>query len=86
MDFDCNESYPINSDIILQETFSFSGNYEDYGNGVLKTEPVDIEESFKYDEEDNVGELADVLAVSVQQYICNQCNFVTTEKNSLIQH
>ncbi|KAF5306073.1 hypothetical protein FQA39_LY09051 [Lamprigera yunnana] len=81
MDVDYIESCPIKSEIIVQETFSYCENYEDNGIEELKTEPVDIEKSFECDDEDNLVEPADV-----NQYICNECNFVTTEKDPLIQH
>ncbi|KAF5269473.1 hypothetical protein FQA39_LY08662 [Lamprigera yunnana] len=83
MDVDYNESYFIKSELNVQETFSYCGSYEDYGSQELKTELVNVE---KYiNEEDNLVELTDVRAV-LDEYICNECNFTTTEKDSLIQH
>ncbi|KAF5306086.1 hypothetical protein FQA39_LY09064 [Lamprigera yunnana] len=86
MDVDYNETYLIKSDITVQETFSYCGNYEDYGNEELKTEPVDVEKYFKCEEEENIVELIDVHAVPIQEYICNECSFITTEKEYLVQH
>ncbi|KAF5301962.1 hypothetical protein FQA39_LY10532 [Lamprigera yunnana] len=85
MDVDYNDRCPIKLEVILDETFSFCGKREDYENEELKTEPVIFAEPFIC-EEDNLTEYMNIHAVPVHQYICNECNFMTTEKDSLMGH
>ncbi|KAF5293347.1 hypothetical protein FQA39_LY02832 [Lamprigera yunnana] len=86
MDADFIESCAIKSEEILTETFSFSGQYRDYGNKELKTEPVDYEESFKCKEEDISVQHTGVHTAPKLQFSCNECDFMTMEKDSLIEH
>ncbi|KAF5305264.1 hypothetical protein FQA39_LY09229 [Lamprigera yunnana] len=60
MNCDYNETYSIKSEIIVNQTFSHCGNYEDHGNKELETNLIDVEASFLWKEEDNLVELTDV--------------------------
>ncbi|KAF5285296.1 hypothetical protein FQA39_LY04395 [Lamprigera yunnana] len=84
MDVDYNKIYPIKSEVIVNETFSYCGKYEDDTSADLKVELVDFEKSFKCKEEYNLD--TDACGVPIHQYICNECNFISTEKDSLIEH
>ncbi|KAF5273843.1 hypothetical protein FQA39_LY00958 [Lamprigera yunnana] len=86
MDVDYNESYPIKSEVIVKETFSYCEKYEEYWKEELKTEPIDFEASVKWEEEDKPVKHTDIHGSSIHRYICNECNFITTEKNSLVEH
>ncbi|KAF5275977.1 hypothetical protein FQA39_LY00773 [Lamprigera yunnana] len=85
MDVDCNESFPIKKEVVVEETFSFCPKFGDFGNAKLKSEPIDCEELFKCTEEEELSEHIDLHAAAVQQYACNECNFQTMDKNSLIE-
>ncbi|KAF5306887.1 hypothetical protein FQA39_LY00117 [Lamprigera yunnana] len=50
------ESCAIKSEVILTETFSFCGKYEDYASNELKPEPVNYEESLKPKEVTDLSE------------------------------
>ncbi|KAF5301701.1 hypothetical protein FQA39_LY10632 [Lamprigera yunnana] len=76
MDVDCNEIYPIKSEVIVKETFSYHGKYEDNENEELKTEPID----FEVKSEDDLVKHMDIHTVSIHQYVCSECSFSTTEK------
>ncbi|KAF5279049.1 hypothetical protein FQA39_LY05727 [Lamprigera yunnana] len=82
MDVDYNESLQIKSEVIVEEHFSF----EDYGNGELKMEPIEFEESLKCEEEAHLIEHSDIHDVPIHQYMCNECHFITTKKDSLTEH
>ncbi|KAF5290838.1 hypothetical protein FQA39_LY14600 [Lamprigera yunnana] len=86
MDVDSIESCAIKSEVIITETFSFCEQYRDCGDKDLKTEPVDYEECFKCKEEDISVEQTDVHAAPMQQFSCNECDFLTMEKDSLIEN
>ncbi|KAF5290482.1 hypothetical protein FQA39_LY03586 [Lamprigera yunnana] len=86
MDVDSIESCAIKSEVNLTETFSFCGQYGDYGDKELKTELVEYEESFKCKEEDIFVEQTGMCAAPVQQFSCNECDFMTMEKDSLVEH
>ncbi|KAF5291864.1 hypothetical protein FQA39_LY14201 [Lamprigera yunnana] len=86
MDVDSNEGYLIKTEVIVKETFSFCEKYEDSASEELKTEAVDFAESFKCKEECNFGQQIDIRDILISQYICNECNFITTEKDSLLEH
>ncbi|KAF5273842.1 hypothetical protein FQA39_LY00957 [Lamprigera yunnana] len=86
MSVNYNESYPIKSEVIVKETFSYCGKFEDYGDEEFKKEPIDFEASVKSEVENNSLGHTDIHDVSIHQYICNECNFITTEKYSLIEH
>ncbi|KAF5292477.1 hypothetical protein FQA39_LY14024 [Lamprigera yunnana] len=81
MDVDAIESVAIKSEVNLTETFTFW----DCGSEVLKTEPVEYKESFKCKEEDILDEHTDTHPL-MQQFACNECDFTTTEKESLVEH
>ncbi|KAF5293653.1 hypothetical protein FQA39_LY03138 [Lamprigera yunnana] len=84
MDADSIERCGIKSEVILTETFC--GQYGGYGDEQLKTEPVEYGESFKCKEEDISVEQTSVHAVPMEQLSCNECDFMTMEKDSLIEH
>ncbi|KAF5279005.1 hypothetical protein FQA39_LY05683 [Lamprigera yunnana] len=86
MNVDYDESYPIKSEVIVIVTFSKYGQYEDFGNQELKMEPLHCKESFKCEIEVNPVEHTDTHVAPINQYICNKCNFITTEEDSLIEH
>ncbi|KAF5280770.1 hypothetical protein FQA39_LY17994 [Lamprigera yunnana] len=91
---DLNKSCPIKSEIIVEETFSFCENYEDWGKEELKLEPVDIkidtdEDPLKCKEEDNLTlQECQVNGLLTQNYgySCDKCDFKAVERFSLSLH
>ncbi|KAF5290476.1 hypothetical protein FQA39_LY03580 [Lamprigera yunnana] len=86
MDANAIESCAIKSEVILTETFSFCGQFGDYGDKEIKTEPVDYEESVKCKEEDISVRQMGMYAAPGQQFSCNECDFMTMEKDLLVEH
>ncbi|KAF5298808.1 hypothetical protein FQA39_LY11697 [Lamprigera yunnana] len=82
MDLDVKKSSVIKSEVIVNETFLFSGQYQDYGSEEMKLEPVDFKISFKCKEEDNHAEHRNMYSVPVQ-YFCNDCTYKTQNKSYL---
>ncbi|KAF5289422.1 hypothetical protein FQA39_LY15111 [Lamprigera yunnana] len=78
------ESCAIKSEVILTETFSFCGKYEDCGSKELKPEPVDYEELLKPKEENDLVKYMDTYAAPMQQDFCSDSNFITIAENSPI--
>ncbi|KAF5306846.1 hypothetical protein FQA39_LY00076 [Lamprigera yunnana] len=66
----------IKSEVILTETFC--GQYGAYEDKELKTEPIDYGESFKHEEDISIKH-AGMHADAVQQFLCNECDFMTME-------
>ncbi|KAF5279037.1 hypothetical protein FQA39_LY05715 [Lamprigera yunnana] len=83
MDLHSVVSSEIKSEVVLTQTFSFCGKYEDCGGQELKTEPEDYEESCKC-KEYNAVEYMDADAGPICN--CNECNFTTMERDSLKEH
>ncbi|KAF5302050.1 hypothetical protein FQA39_LY10520 [Lamprigera yunnana] len=79
------ESCAIKSEVILTETFSFCGKYEDCGSNELKTEPVNYEETLKHKEGNDLAEPIDIHAAPMQQDFCDDSNFTTMGENSQIE-
>ncbi|KAF5291853.1 hypothetical protein FQA39_LY14190 [Lamprigera yunnana] len=85
MDVDCNESYPIKMEVIIKETFSCE-KFKDSESEEFKIEAVDFKESFKCEEQYNLGLHINISDVLIPQYINNECNFITKQKDALLDH
>ncbi|KAF5301044.1 hypothetical protein FQA39_LY10863 [Lamprigera yunnana] len=92
MELHLTKSYPIKSEVIIEETFPFC----DHSNEEVKSEVADVkeesyEEPFECNEGDNlVGNVEESwlykLVTKDYGYSCDICNFKAIERNSLLLH